>query len=96
MDLRVLELGGCNIVLGMDWMRTISPLTFDFNKLEVTMEVDGKKLTLVGSLESRECKIIMGKKLQKLLKTKEVPHFIAIFNSSCGNGGSRLHGNKGQ
>ena len=50
-DLRVLELGGYDIVLGVDWMRTISPLTFDFNKLEVTAEMGGKKLTLVGSLE---------------------------------------------
>ena len=33
-DLRILELGGCDIVLGVDWMRMVSPLTFDFNKLK--------------------------------------------------------------
>jgi len=37
-DLRILKLGGCDIVLGVDWMRTVSPLVFDFNKLEVTLE----------------------------------------------------------
>ena len=41
-NLRVLELGGCDIVLGVDWMRKASPLTFDFKKLEVMVEIKGK------------------------------------------------------
>ena len=48
---------------GVDWMRIVSPLTFDFNKLEVTVEIEGKRLTLVSSLEQGECKMISGKKL---------------------------------
>ena len=44
-------------------MRTISPLMFDFNKLEVTIDVAGEKLALVESLETGECKVITGKKL---------------------------------
>ena len=63
MDLRVLELGGCNIILGVDWMGIVSPLTFNFNKLEVIVDIARKKLTLVGSLETRECKLISRKKL---------------------------------
>lgn len=47
-DLRILRLGGCHVVLGVDWMRTISPLVFDFNTLEVTFDRGGQKITLVG------------------------------------------------
>ena len=72
MDLRVLKLGGCDIVLGVDWMRTVSPLTFDFNKLEVVVDMGGRRLTLVGSLESRECKLITGRKLQKMLEKGKI------------------------
>jgi len=38
-------IGGCDIVLGVDWMRRVSPLAFDFDKLEVTVEIGGRKLT---------------------------------------------------
>jgi len=38
-DLQILKLGGCDIVLGVDWRRTISPIIFDFYKLEVTFEI---------------------------------------------------------
>jgi len=46
MDLRILKLGGCHIVLGVDWIRTVSPLVFDFNTLEVTFDKEGWKITL--------------------------------------------------
>jgi len=41
-DLRLLKLGECDIVLGVDWMRIFNPIIFDFNKLEVTFE-EGRK-----------------------------------------------------
>jgi len=71
-DLRLLKLGGCDIVLRVDWMKTISPISFNFNKLEVSFDRNGNKLTLVGSLDTSLCKMITGNKLQKLLKNKLV------------------------
>ena len=41
-DLRLLKLGGCHIVLGVDWMRGVSPISFDFNKMEVTLDKEGE------------------------------------------------------
>jgi len=46
-NLRILELGGYDIVLGVDWMRKVSPLTFDFNK----MDMGSTKLTLRGIMK---------------------------------------------
>ena len=62
-DLRVLELSDCDTMLGVDCMKTINPLTFDFNKLEVTVERGNFKLILKGTMEQGECKWIRGKKL---------------------------------
>jgi len=84
-DLRVLQLRGCDIVLRVDWMRTISPLTLDFNKLEVMVEIEGIRLTLLGRLEQGECKMIGGKKLQKMMLKKGWPNSTTIFHTSCGN-----------
>lgn len=77
-DLRLLKLGGCDIVLGVDWMKTVSPISFDFNKLEVTFEKHGRKLTLAGSLDTRICKIIIEKKLQKMFKSKQVAYLFSM------------------
>jgi len=64
-DLRILRLGGSHIVLGVDWMKTVSPLIFDFNTLEVTFERAGKRLTLTGCLDEGECKVISSSDLKK-------------------------------
>ena len=58
------------MVLGIDWMKEVSPICFDFNKMEVTFEKEGKKMTLTGNMETGTCKMIMGKRLHKLLKNK--------------------------
>ena len=50
-NLRLLKLGGCHIVLGVDWMKEMSPISFDFNRMEVTFVKDGRKKTLTSSLE---------------------------------------------
>lgn len=63
-DLRLLKLGGCNVVLEVDWIKGISPISFEFNKMEVTFEKDGSKKTLAGSQEVGVCKMILRKRLQ--------------------------------
>jgi len=69
-DLRLLKLGGYDVVLGVDWMKQVSLINFDFNRMEVTFEKGGKKMTLMGSREIGACKMITGRKLQTLLKNK--------------------------
>lgn len=32
-DLHPIPLGGCDIVLGIQWMRTLGPILWDFDKL---------------------------------------------------------------
>lgn len=46
-DLRLLQLGACNVVLRVDWMKGVSPISFDFNRMEVFFE-EGRKMTLSG------------------------------------------------
>ena len=61
-------------------MKSVSPLTFDFNKLEVIVEVEGRKLTLVGNLEQGECKLISGRRLQKLMQKdrRQITHLYSL------------------
>jgi len=70
-NLRIPQLGGCQIVLEVDWMRKVSPLIFDFNTLEVTFEKRARRLTLTGCMEGGECKAISGSHLKKLFEQEE-------------------------
>ena len=68
--LRLLKLRGCQIILGVNWMKRVSSINFNFNKMEVTLAKEGKRVTLQGNVESGTCKMIKGKRLKKLLKYK--------------------------
>lgn len=67
-DLRLLQLGGYDMVLGVDWMKGVSPISFDFNRMEVSFDKEGKRMTLKGGRETGTCKLITGKRLHKAFK----------------------------
>ena len=69
-NIRLLKLGGCQIVLGVDWLRKVSPVSFNFNKMEVTLAKGGRRITLQGNVETGAYKLIKGKRMHKLLKCK--------------------------
>ncbi|KAL8171875.1 hypothetical protein V2J09_023679 [Rumex salicifolius] len=71
-DMRILKLGGCDMVLGVDWLRKFSPLTFDFKELKLSFMRDGEPIELVGFKEQAMVQMIKGTRLQKLLN-KNVP-----------------------
>lgn len=66
-DLSVLTLGGCEIVLGADWLRQFSPVTFDFRELKITINKEGQRIMLHGKVEEGTIKMITGKAMNKLM-----------------------------
>lgn len=45
-NLYSLPLGGCNVVLGVQWLSSISPVLWDFQLFTMEFEVNGKKYRL--------------------------------------------------
>ncbi|KAH0633689.1 hypothetical protein KY289_036649 [Solanum tuberosum] len=45
-DLRIIKLGGCDIVLGKDWMKKYNPTKFDHEKRSVTIGKKANKVVL--------------------------------------------------
>lgn len=47
-EITVLPLGGEDVVLGVQWLKTLGPVTFDFNSLQLQFVQDGDQITLQG------------------------------------------------
>ncbi|KAL5720791.1 hypothetical protein ACHQM5_013426 [Ranunculus cassubicifolius] len=47
-DVRLLPLGGCDLVLGVQWLKTIEPVMMDFSKLQLQFQWKGKPVCLKG------------------------------------------------
>ena len=81
-DLRLLKLGGCHIILGVDWMREGSPISFDFNKLEVTLEKDGRRVEggVAGEHGSRSVQVDQGEDIAIAIQKEGVPSSTTVLN----------------
>ena len=42
----VLQLRVCDLVLGVQWLQTLGPITWDFSKLSMKFTLDNKLVTL--------------------------------------------------
>ncbi|XP_061374816.1 uncharacterized protein LOC133317039 [Gastrolobium bilobum] len=47
-DLFIFDLGGAEVILGMDWLKGLGEITTDFNKLTLRFQAEGKQMTLRG------------------------------------------------
>lgn len=56
-DFFLLPLGGCDVVLGMQWLRTLGPVLWDFNSLTMSFK-DGNKLVNLKGLNPSGSEIV--------------------------------------
>jgi hypothetical protein len=63
----VIDMGGCDIVLGVDWLRTLGPILMDFKYLTMQFDQEGHQYKFQGiTIGSPE--IISSHRMEKLLK----------------------------
>ncbi|XP_026410318.1 uncharacterized protein LOC113305512 [Papaver somniferum] len=67
--LRVLPLGGCDIVLGADWLRQLGDVTFNFSQLSISFLHQGSHITLQGITSKPSISMISGYSLKKFIKS---------------------------
>lgn len=66
-NLRVLELGDYDLILGTDWMRAHSPVTFDYGRNRLLIYQEGKMVELQGITSEVTLKLMSLKSLNKLV-----------------------------
>lgn len=49
----ILELGGCDVVLGIQWLKTLGSIQWNFNNMSLQFERDGSKLLLQGLMSDQ-------------------------------------------
>lgn len=66
-DFMVIHLGGCDMVLGVQWLQQWGPITWDFQNLTMLFKMDRRKVLLHGIREGsiREVKAAKLKKHQE-------------------------------
>lgn len=64
-DMRIMGIGGWDIILGVDWMYQYSPISFDFKQLKVSLATDKETIMLEGGVDGPVIKLMSGKSVRK-------------------------------
>ncbi|XP_026419667.1 uncharacterized protein LOC113315618 [Papaver somniferum] len=77
-NLRVLPLGGFDMVLGADWLQKLGDITFNFAQLKISFMHHESYITLQGSPSKPSINIISGSSFNKFIKDN-TPTLIGQF-----------------
>ncbi|XP_026383767.1 uncharacterized protein LOC113279283 [Papaver somniferum] len=77
-NLRLLPLGGCDIVRGADWLRTLGDVLFNFSKLTISFKYHNKKITLQGTCPSSYLLMDIFQEPTKLPPQRSLDHKIPL------------------
>ncbi|XP_026383753.1 uncharacterized protein LOC113279266 [Papaver somniferum] len=81
-DLRLLPLGGCDIVLGAYWLRNLGDVQFNLSKLCITFKHNGKKITLTGVPQKSSLSMMSGYAVKKQKHTHGIVGQLFSITSS--------------
>ncbi|KAG8375502.1 hypothetical protein BUALT_Bualt10G0106500 [Buddleja alternifolia] len=68
--IRVIKLGGCDMVLGGNWLRQNSSVEFDYHKIKLTISRNGKKLTIKAMTDNASLQLMSAKSFTRFFKNK--------------------------
>jgi hypothetical protein len=62
-----IDKGGCDIVLGVEWLRTLGPILMDFKDLTMQFQHEGQQYKFQG-ITTGSPEIISSHRMEKILK----------------------------
>ena len=66
-DVLLIPLGSCDMVLGIQWLKTLGSIKWDFTKLEMVFNVQGHEMVLTG-ISPQKLKVLKGVPSDKVFK----------------------------
>ncbi|XP_077224918.1 uncharacterized protein LOC143858163 [Tasmannia lanceolata] len=81
-DVKLLPLGGCDLVLGIQWLATLGPVVWDFARLRMEFTLEGRKHTLRGGKE-RPVKMVGSQRMNHILKKGNMATMAQLFTTTA-------------
>ncbi|XP_071937632.1 uncharacterized protein [Coffea arabica] len=89
-DLKVMDLSGWDIMLGMDWMTHFSPIMFEFHQLTIFLHNQGEMVQLRDQAENCDLDLIRGSDLRNFIEYKKQMCLAMRMGQETSSGGNAV------
>jgi hypothetical protein len=90
-DVYVMDLPNTNIILGVQWLSTLGPITTNYKTMEMSFtEESGRKVVLRG-MTGNSAKIVTAKRMEAIFRREEIVYVVECRISTCVDEQGKVH-----
>ena len=90
-DVYVMDLPDTNIILGVQWLSTLRPITTNYNTMEMSFtEEGGQKIVLRGMI-GNIARVVTTKRMEAIFQREEIVYAVECRISACVDEQGKVH-----
>jgi hypothetical protein len=90
-DVYVMDLPDTNIILGVQWLSTLGPITTNYKTMEMSfMKESGRKVVLKG-MTGNSARVVTAKRMEAIFRRDEIVYAVGCKISACVDKKGKIH-----
>jgi hypothetical protein len=77
-DVYVMDLSDTNIILGVQWLSTLGPITTNFKTMEMSFVEEGGRKVVLRGMTGNSTRVVMTKRMEAIFKREEI-----VYPAEC-------------
>jgi hypothetical protein len=77
-DVYVVDLPDTNIILGVQWLNTLGPITTNYKNMEMSFTEEGGQKIMLWGMTGNATKVVMAKRMDSIFQTEEI-----VYAAEC-------------
>jgi hypothetical protein len=75
-DVYVMDMPDTNIILGVQWLSTLGPITTNYKTMEMSFTEEGGRKVVLRGMTSNSTKVVTTKRMEAIFKREEIVYVV--------------------
>jgi hypothetical protein len=82
-DVYVMDLPDTNIILGVQWLSTLGPITTNYKTMEMSLSEEGGRKVVLRGMTGKSAKVVTTKRMEAIFRREEIVYAAECRISTC-------------
>jgi hypothetical protein len=90
-DVYVMDLPDTNIILGVQWLNTLGPITTNYKTMEMSFTEEGGRKVVLWGMTGNVAKVVTAKRMEAIFQREEIVYVVKCMIVTCMDEHGKVH-----